>query len=41
VARAQLDPALSVRVIGVRELHYGDVSPLGDDRPPHVRAASS
>ncbi len=40
MARAQLDPALGVRVIGVRELHYRDVAPLGADRPPHVRAAS-
>ncbi|HEY5925571.1 MAG TPA: hypothetical protein VIV11_27990 [Kofleriaceae bacterium] len=38
--RAQLDPALSVRVISVRVLRYDAVAPLGDDRPAHVRAAS-
>jgi hypothetical protein len=38
--RAQLDPALSLRVISVRELRYNAAAPLGDDRPAHVRAAS-
>lgn len=38
--RAQLDPALGVRVISRRELRYRDVAPLGADRPAHVRAAS-
>src|SRR5690348_6229765 len=38
--RARLDPDLGVRVIGVRELRYMDVAPLGEDRPRHVRAAS-
>jgi hypothetical protein len=51
---AQIDPALSLRVIGWRELRYSDAPPVGskiepppadwtaagDDRPPHVRAAS-
>jgi hypothetical protein len=40
VPRAELDPALRVRVIGVRELRYDAAAPLGDDRPEHVRAAS-
>lgn len=40
ILRAQLDPALSVRVLGARELRYSDQARLGDDRPPHVRAAS-
>ena len=35
-----MDPALSVRILGVRELHYRDKALAGDDRPPHVRAAS-
>ena len=38
--RAVLDPALSVRVLGTRELHYREAAKPGDDRPPHVRAAS-
>lgn len=37
---AELDPALGIRVLGVRELHYDDRSPLGEDRGLHVRAAS-
>jgi hypothetical protein len=40
VRRARIDPALAVRVLGARELHYRDKAPAGDDRPPHVRAAS-
>jgi len=40
VPRAQLDPALSVRVLGTRELRYTDRPALGEDRPHHVRAAS-
>jgi hypothetical protein len=40
VRRAVVDPALSVRVLGARELHYQDKAAAGDDRPPHVRAAS-
>jgi uncharacterized protein DUF6929 len=40
VRRAVVDPALSVRVHGTRELHYRDAAKPGDDRPPHVRAAS-
>jgi hypothetical protein len=38
--RAQLDPALGVRVISARELRYDVGAPLGEDRPHHVRAAS-
>ncbi|HSD89807.1 MAG TPA: hypothetical protein VLB44_19885 [Kofleriaceae bacterium] len=38
--RAELDPSLSVRVLGVRELRYDDKPALGEDRPRHVRAAS-
>ncbi len=38
--RAELDPALGVRVLGVRELRYSRPGQLGDDRPDHVRAAS-
>lgn len=38
--RAQVDPALSVRVLGTRELRYSVQARLGDDRPLHVRAAS-
>lgn len=38
--RAEIDPALGVRVIGVRELRYDDRPALGEDRPQHVRAAS-
>lgn len=48
--RAQLDPALSVRVLSARALRYtagapameraGFTPPLGEDRPAHVRAAS-
>ena len=38
--RAELDPALGLRVISVRELRYDGPSELGDDRPHHVRAAS-
>jgi hypothetical protein len=40
VPRAELDPALSVRVLGMRELRYSDRPALGEDRPRHVRAAS-
>jgi hypothetical protein len=36
---SKVDPALSVRVTGSRQLVYTDTSPR-DDRPPHVRAAS-
>jgi hypothetical protein len=39
VRRAQLDPALAVRIIGVRELRYSSAS-ADLDRPDHVRAAS-
>jgi len=38
--RAELDPALGVRVLGMRELRYNDRASLGEDRPAHVRAAS-
>lgn len=38
--RAQLDPALSIRILGVRELRYDDAAVQDDDRPAHVRAAS-
>jgi hypothetical protein len=38
--RAQLDPALSIRILGVRELRYDDAAVHDDDRPAHVRAAS-
>ena len=38
--KAVVDPALSVRVLGARELRYRDSAKPGDDRPPHVRAAS-
>lgn len=38
--RAELDPALGIRVLGVRELRYSRPGQLGDDRPEHVRAAS-
>lgn len=38
--RAQLDPALGVRVLGMRALHYDVAAVLEDDRPGHVRAAS-
>lgn len=37
--RAELDPALGVRVIGVRELRY-DAPVASEDQPAHVRAAS-
>lgn len=50
---ARIDPTLSIRVIGSRQLRYSDAPPAdqieppaadwvaaGDDRPPHVRAAS-
>src|SRR5262245_8474063 len=40
MARAELDPALGVRVLSVRELRYTTPAELGDDRPAHVRAAS-
>jgi hypothetical protein len=40
VRRARLDPALRVRVTSTRELHYRDAAIPGEDRPPHVRAAS-
>jgi hypothetical protein len=38
--RAELDPALRIRVVGVRALRYDTSAQLGEDRPPHVRAAS-
>lgn len=38
--RAQLDPALGIRILGVRELRYDDSVHHDDDRPAHVRAAS-
>lgn len=38
--RVQLDPALSVRVVGVRDLRYTDPAGAEEDRPAHVRAAS-
>lgn len=38
--RAQLDPTLSIRILGVRELRYDDAASSGDDRPAHIRAAS-
>jgi uncharacterized protein DUF6929 len=38
--RAELDGALGIRVLRMRELRYTDAAPLGDDRPAHVRAAS-
>jgi len=37
---AEQDPALGVRVIGMRELRYDVAAVLGDDQPAHVRAAS-
>ena len=37
---AEIDPALSLRVIGTRELRYDSRENLGEDRPDHVRAAS-
>lgn len=37
---ARLDPALGVRVVGMRELRYTAPAASEDDRPPHVRAAS-
>jgi hypothetical protein len=40
VPRAEVDPALSIRVLGSRELRYDDKPALGEDRPGHVRAAS-
>jgi hypothetical protein len=38
--RAQLDPGLAVRIVGVRALPYTTDAPAYDDRPAHVRAAS-
>jgi hypothetical protein len=38
--RAQLDPALGIRVISTRELRYDTGALLDEDRPAHVRAAS-
>lgn len=38
--QARLDPALSIRVLGARELHYTTSASPDDDRPAHVRAAS-
>jgi hypothetical protein len=38
--KAELDPALAVRILGWRDLRYSEPQRLGDDRPPHVRAAS-
>jgi len=40
VQAARLDPELSVRVLGSRELRYSDPAKQEDDRPLHVRAAS-
>jgi len=37
---AVIDPALEVRVHGVRELRYDAAADANDDRPAHVRAAS-
>jgi hypothetical protein len=37
---ARLDPALGVRVVGVRALRYSAAAETADDRPPHPRAAS-
>ncbi|MBA3455889.1 MAG: hypothetical protein H0T42_22520 [Deltaproteobacteria bacterium] len=38
--RAQLDPALSTRVVATRTLVYERPGDAADDRPDHVRAAS-
>lgn len=38
--RAQLDPALSARVVATRTLIYDRPTDAEDDRPDHVRAAS-
>lgn len=38
--QARLDPALSIRVVSSRELHYTTTASPDDDRPAHVRAAS-
>lgn len=38
--RAQLDPALSARVVATRALVYDRPADAADDRPDHVRAAS-
>lgn len=38
--RAQVDPALGVRVLGTRALRYDTAAAPDDDRPAHVRAAS-
>src|SRR5690349_5074827 len=38
--RAQLDPALAVRVRSERVLRYDTRAAAHDDRPAHVRAAS-
>jgi len=38
--RAQLDPALSARVVATRTLVYDKPADAVDDRPDHVRAAS-
>jgi len=40
VGKAQLDPALGIRVLGSRALRYETRGELGEDRPAHVRAAS-
>ncbi len=37
---ARFDPALAIRVISSRELHYTTTASPDDDRPAHVRAAS-
>lgn len=37
---ARIDPALSIRVLGSRELKYSEPGRTEDDRPEHVRAAS-
>jgi len=37
---ARLDPALGLRVLGVRTLRYSAPAAVNDDRPPHPRAAS-
>jgi len=35
-----IDSTLGIRVLSSRELRYSDPGRLGEDRPPHVRAAS-
>lgn len=38
--RAQLDPDLSLRIVGTRTLRYSEAADPDEDRPDHVRAAS-